>query len=69
MEAIGITAAATAGVPEQGLLERAAEVAAIDGALAAAASGTGACVLVERPPGLGKSSLCTRPAPPPPSAA
>ena len=42
---------------DPGLLERDAEVAALDGALEAAVAGRGSVVAVEGPPGIGKSSL------------
>jgi hypothetical protein len=42
---------------DPGLIERDAEVAALDGALAAAIGGRGSVVAVEGPPGIGKSSL------------
>jgi DNA-binding CsgD family transcriptional regulator len=58
MEAIGSTAAAAPQVALRGdLLERASELAAIDDALASAANGAGRCVVVEAPPGMGKSAL------------
>jgi predicted ATPase/DNA-binding CsgD family transcriptional regulator len=57
MEAIGSPAAGIATAPSQRLLERASELAAIGDALGAAAGGAGACVVLEGPPGLGKTTL------------
>ena len=45
------------GETHPALLERAAELRAIDGALAAARSGAGSAVLIEGPAGIGKTSL------------
>ncbi|TPX00674.1 ATP-binding protein, partial [Schumannella luteola] len=49
----------TTTVPDRPLLERAAELAAIDGALAGAESGSTRTVVVVGEPGIGKSSLLT----------
>jgi DNA-binding CsgD family transcriptional regulator len=49
--------AAGAGAESIGLLERDAELAALDGALAAARAGDGAAVIVEGPSGIGKTSV------------
>jgi len=57
MEAIGSPAAGIAAAPSPRLLERAPELAAIGDALDAAAGGAGACVVLEGPPGLGKTTL------------
>src|SRR6185295_19084434 len=57
MEAIGSPAAGIAAAPSPRLLERAPELAAIGEALDAAAGGAGACVVLEVPPGLGKTTL------------
>ena len=57
MEAIGSPAAGIAAAPSPRLLERAPELAAIGEALDAAAGGAGACVVLEGPPGLGKTTL------------
>src|SRR4051812_30689249 len=42
-----------------GLVERATELAVLDDALGAACTGAGATVLVEGPPGIGKTELLT----------
>src|SRR5690606_8248988 len=43
--------------PGAALLEREAELAALDGALATARDGSGRLLLVEGPPGIGKTTL------------
>jgi AAA ATPase domain len=51
------SAAAARPREEQGLLERDAELAALEAAIESASEGTGRCVIIEGAPGIGKTSL------------